>query len=98
MSCFVVFWEGEPIYTVPGGTASVSIDYQKNVSAVGDHVIEALALDDKGTTARAGAGPVYVRIVPSTSAKAKPGQSQTASSSSTGKVFHVVNSGGLWDD
>jgi hypothetical protein len=100
LDAFALQFDGNVVYSVPGGTASASIDYTKNTNAIGDHVIEVLAVDDRRTIARAGTGPVYVRIVPPTpaassragAAPSNPTQNQALG----GKVYHVVNGHGYW--
>ncbi|HEX4629680.1 MAG TPA: hypothetical protein VH188_01835 [Chthoniobacterales bacterium] len=64
---------------------------------IGDHVYEAVAINDLGATARAGTGVIYVRVVPSqNAARIARAADSPAAATSTGHVFHVVNSGGDW--
>ena len=96
---FALQFDGNVVYTDPGGTTTATIDYTKNTNAIGDHVIEVLAIDDKETIARAGTGPHYVRIVPASTASKPAGPSQagaTQNESLGGKVYHVVNGHGYW--
>lgn len=100
ISKFSILLDGNPIYTITSGAASASIDYQKSINVSADHVIEALALDNKRGTARAGTGPVYLRVVPPATGVAlkTPGSESATATSVTGKVYHVVKNGGLWDE
>ena len=70
------------------------------LNVVGDHVLEALAVDDLGATGRAGTGVIYIRIVPAPSSATaeRAGPDSNAAAAATGKVFKIVNSGGHWDD
>jgi hypothetical protein len=79
---------------------SKSLQYILGGVPIGDHVLEAFAVDDLGATARAGTGAIYVRMVPSnTAARAEhTGSSHGAADSAAGRVFAVVNSGGDWND
>ena len=88
-----ILFDGEPIYAIQSSSASASIDYQKNTNVIGDHVIEAIAFDDKGVTARAGTGPLYIRIIPSVTTNAA---GNAAATSTGGIVYHVVNNNGYW--
>lgn len=94
-----ILFDGSPIYTVSGGTATASVQYQKNIGTVGDHVLEVLAFDDLGVTGRAGTGPLYIRIVPSGAAGKAAGVHSVngaATSALGGRVYHVVISNGYW--
>ena len=67
---------------------------------MGDHLFEAVAIDDLGGMSRVGTNPLYVRIIPSTSgaqAESAPGASSTAAATSGGKVYTVVQSRGAWN-
>jgi hypothetical protein len=76
------------------------LDYTLGGIPLGDHVLEAVAVDDLGARARAGTGAIYIRVVPAPSAL-KAAQSEgsgTSSADSTGMVYSVASSGGKWDD
>jgi DNA-binding beta-propeller fold protein YncE len=65
---------------------------------VGDHVFEAVAVDDLGARPRAGTGATYVRVVPGGSnLKAARADGNSASAASTDRVFTAVRDGG-WRD
>lgn len=96
-----LLFDGQPVATVSSANQTASIDYKNNVSAIGDHVIEAIAFDDLGATARAGTGPVYVRILPRTTAASEmsDGAGKAAAPATLGgRVYHVVQSGGFWNN
>ena len=79
-------------------SAPAGIDY--TTSAIGDHVLEAVAVDDLGARARASTGATYIRVVPaqSTAKAERTAGNAAAAAESIGKVYTVANSGGKWDD
>ncbi len=89
--------DGSSLSDSPSGPSG--IDYTAN--AIGDHVLEAVAIDDLGATARAATGAFYIRVVPNGNTALK-GIKSTAASNATvstpGKVFTVAHSGGDWND
>jgi hypothetical protein len=95
-----ILFDGGTLSTVTGGATTASQDYTTTV--IGDHVIEALAIDDLGATGRAGTGPVYIRVIPPLTAAVKAMSPSATSDAATaltgGKVFTVASSGGDWDD
>jgi DNA-binding beta-propeller fold protein YncE len=95
-----LLFDGSTIAEFKDGVTTGSIPYKTNV--IGEHVIEAVAIDDLGATARAGTGPVFVRVVPSGTSGVKEervaGAEQTAAASAGGNVFTLVTDGGVWDD
>jgi hypothetical protein len=67
------------------------------LNAIGDHVLEALAVDDLGAIARIAAA-TYIRVVPGgSSLKAARADGNNASAASTDRVFTAVRDGG-WRD
>jgi hypothetical protein len=89
--------DGSTVERFGTGSSNGSVDYTTNV--IGDHVLEAIAIDDLGGRSRAGTGARYIRIVPggSFTNREEPANGTTAPTLA-GKVFTVANSGGLWDD
>jgi hypothetical protein len=79
---------------------SRSIDYTTGVIGIGDHVLEALAVDDLGATARAATGATYVRVIPASSAfQAEPASADgPIALAATGKTFTAVQQDGFWDN
>jgi hypothetical protein len=93
--------DGDVIRTLTPAAGTVSTDYQASYNAgIGTHLIEAIAIDDLGTIARAGTYPLYVNIYPSANAaKAmSSGGGDTAAVFNPSKVFTVASSGGSWDN
>ncbi|HXA10240.1 MAG TPA: hypothetical protein VNW28_09670, partial [Chthoniobacterales bacterium] len=82
--------------------SSVTVDYTTNV--IGDHLVEATAVDDLGGSARDGTVPLYIRVVPNTTTSAEKeetvvgGPRATQAATTGGKVFTVAKSGGNWND
>ena len=84
-------------FSVDGKT---TLQYLTSTLSVGDHVVEAVGVDDLKAQARLGTNPVYVRIIPpltATRAETKAGGT-TVAALSAGKVFTVAKSGGVWID
>ncbi len=79
----------------PRGSSSVTIQYSTSVIGVGDHVIDAVAIDDLGCRARAGTNPLYLRVVPAPGGASGEGP-KTATV--VGKVFTLLVSGGAWNN
>ncbi len=79
---------------------SRSIDYTTGVIGIGDHVLEALAVDDLGATARAATGATYLRVIPATSAfqAERAGADGPIALAATGKTFTAVQGDGFWDN
>jgi hypothetical protein len=75
-----------------------TLNYQTNL--LGDHVIEAIAVDDLGVTGRAGTGPQYIRITPSTAGAATQSQNgsraEVKAATLRREMYTVANSGGFW--
>ena len=83
------------------GTGNPNTRYPALFTAtVGDHVFQAVAVDDLGARARAGTGATYVRVVPGqSSAKAERAAGSSATSFETaGRVFTAVQNLGFWDN
>ena len=79
---------------------SKHLDYVLGGIPVGDHVLEAVAVDDLGARGRASTGATYIRVVPAPNAlKAahSDGSGATSAAASTGKVFTAVQSVGFWN-
>ncbi len=70
-----------------GNVSSGGTDYTSTV--LGDHILEAFAVDDLGSAARAGTGPVYIRLVPVAASRGL----FTTSATAAGKVYTAVNDG-----
>jgi hypothetical protein len=90
--------DGQTKFEVSDG--SKHLDYTLGGIPVGDHVLEAVAVDDLDARARAGTGTTYIRVVPApnTIKAAHSAGSGTVAADSTGNVYSVANSGGSWDD
>ncbi len=84
---FKLKFDGSTVAELGSGVSSGGTDYTTNV--IGDHIIEAVAVDDLEATARAGTGPVYLRVVPAPTG----GKRASTNAASTGKVFRAVNDG-----
>ncbi len=78
-----------------GGGSSVTIQYSTSVIGIGDHVIDALAIDDAKCRARAGTNPLYLRVVP---APGSASGESTGAATVTGKVFTLVATGVSWEN
>ena len=93
----VLQFDGATVERFGPGSSSGNVDYTTNV--IGDHVLEAIAIDDLGGRGRAGTSARYIRIVPggSFTDRSEPANGVTAPTL-TGRFFTVANSGGLWDD
>jgi hypothetical protein len=96
MKTLKLLFDGSPIH---------SVDQVKTMTytfslPVGDHIIEAVAVDDLGAQARLGTKPIYVRVnPPTTTARTETGSGgTTAVALVAGKVFTVAKSGGVWTD
>jgi hypothetical protein len=79
---------------------SKHLDYFLGGIPVGDHVLEAVAVDDLGARGRASTGATYIRVVPAPNAlKAAhlDGRGATSAAASTGKSFTAVQSAGFWN-
>ena len=78
---------------------SRSIDYTTSVIGVGDHVLEVLAVDDLGATARAATGATYLRVIPAGSAFGgeRAGADGPNAVAATGKTFTAAPQDGFWD-
>ena len=61
--------DGDTVRSFGKGAGSGATDYGTNV--LGDHVLEAVAIDDLGARCRAGTGAIYIRVIPSGAAAAK---------------------------
>ena len=76
-----------------------SADHKTNV--LGDHVIEGLAVDDLGVTARAGTGATYVHIAPNNAAVNQnrvAGPRTAAVATSAQNDYTLIKDGGDWFD
>ena len=89
--------DGSPVYS---GSQIASVRYTINNVLVGDHVIEAVGIDDRGAEARLGTKPFYVRVNPTAGSAIRTehtGDAQTSASATVaGKVFTAIASGGDW--
>ena len=92
--------DGSPVETVVNGATTISVDYA--TTRFGDRVIEVLATDDLGATARAGTGPLFVRIVSAGDATINGvstlNSNATQNSGSSGKLYRLVVDRGGWSD
>jgi hypothetical protein len=83
------------------GTGDPNTRYPALFTAtVGDHVFQAVAIDDLKARTRAGTGATYVRVVPGqSSAKAeRPAGSSATAFENAGRVFTAVQNLGFWDN
>jgi hypothetical protein len=82
--------DGKTLYSVRDGTSF--IDYITTAIDVGDHVVEALAIDDRRTTARAGTGAIYLRVKPAPAAAMaeRAAANSVAAAASAGKTYTAV--------
>ena len=89
--------DGSLINDANGAPASVDFSYTQ----LGDHVLQAIAIDDLGAISRAGSGTTIIRVVPASGHAIKgehaPGSPVTLPLVA-GKVFTVAKSGGKWSD
>ncbi len=101
MKSFILRYDGSTVSSAGRGVASVRADY--TTDEIGDHVIDAVAIDDLDGRARAGTEPHYIRVVP----RARAGSAMTSAGSTAGetsaiaglpRIFRVVRSGGKWND
>ncbi len=88
--------DGSVLETVTAGATQASIEY--TISGFGDHIIQALAVDEFDLTGRAGTSPLFIRILPPGGVSVKSNATDATESATTGAVFLVANSGGLWTD
>lgn len=92
--------DGSVVQEFTGGATSGSLVY--TTSVVGVHMIEALAVDDLGGSARAGTHPVRVRVSPpgDTVAKALPASKMGSALASTGagKTYTTTKFGVPWNE
>ena len=82
------------------GTGDPNTRYPALFTAgIGDHIFQAVAIDDLGARTRAGTGATYVRVVPGqSSAKAERAAGSSATTVETaGHVFTAVQLG-FWDN
>ncbi|PZR75451.1 MAG: hypothetical protein DLM73_05325 [Chthoniobacterales bacterium] len=88
--------DGETLRSFLNGETNGSV---VTINVIGDHVLEAIAVDDLGATARAGTGAIYLRVIPANSAlKAeRAGSDRSAAAQSSPKVYNAV-SDGSWTD
>ncbi len=81
-----------------------TINFTENT--IGDHVLQAYAVDKLGATARFGTAPVYIRVIPAatttkeTARDGKTGETSKTAAASAGQVFTAVvsNTQHLWND
>ena len=70
--------------------------------AIGDHLIEAIAVDNLNASARFGTAPTYIRVTPSTTAQEKDesqgGSGAQKEATATGNTFTAVGDDGDWND
>ena len=92
--------DGSVVQEFTGGATSGSLIY--TTSVVGVHMIEALAVDDLGCSARAGTHPVRVRVSPPGDAAASGFRaSETGSelaSTGAGKTYTTTKFGAPWNE
>jgi hypothetical protein len=85
-------FDGSTVAEFNNGASSGGTDYTAN--AIGDHVLEAFAIDDLGATARAGTDPVYIRVLPAGSGSVSK---RTSASSISGHTYTAVTDG-YWEN
>jgi hypothetical protein len=97
-----VAFDGEIVSTFNDITSGQLYTTSYSTDQLGDHVIEAIAIDDLGVTGRAGTGPQYIRIIPASPGGVKAEKAGEISGSGATavrrNVFTVAKSGGNWDD
>jgi hypothetical protein len=85
-----------------GASLTDTVTATYSPTSLGDHLIEAYALDSLGATGRFGTSPVYIRIVAATSFQEKEESSSGNGTSKdvtlTGKAFTQVINNGTWSD
>ena len=89
---------GATVTEYPGSSDPNAVYIAYFTPTVGDHVYEAVAINDLGARARAGSGAIYVRVIPSQStAKAERATgADAAAATPAGHTYTVANSGGEW--
>jgi Tol biopolymer transport system component len=98
-----ILYDGDTLTTIKGSGATLT--YNVSGTVPGDHVFEAVAIDDLGATGRTDTRPIYVRIQPpnvssagSCAEHASGDNSWTAAAIAAGKVFTLVTFDGNWAD
>ena len=91
---------GVTVTEYPGSSDPNTVYIAYFTPTVGDHVYEAVAINDLGARARAGSGAIYVRVISSQStvkAMRAPGSSFDTKAAGTGQVYTAANDGN-WND
>lgn len=90
--------DGDTRFTVDNKS---TVQYVTGSLSIGDHVIEAVGVDDMKAQARLGTNPTYLRITPPTGSAVKAEHATggaTTKSLVVGKTYYVAKSGGVWTD
>ncbi len=77
---------------------SKSLQYTLGGVPIGDHILEAVAVDDLGARARASTGAIYIRVVPAASTTDSAHQARASSLAGLqARVFNAIRDG-AWSD
>jgi hypothetical protein len=91
-------YDGRTVAEFGPGVSSGSTNYTPSV--IGDHTLEAVAIDDLGAKTRAGTAPVHIRVVADGSSSALDATSaeplSPSAAEASGKTFSVVTDNGNW--
>jgi hypothetical protein len=91
--------DGHTVTEYPGSSNPNAVYIAYFNPTVGDHVYEAVAINNLGARSRAGTGAIYVRVIPSqTAARAERAAGTAAATASSGHTYRVITSGGKWSD
>lgn len=93
LSSVSLILDGVPVRTLESSGLGTSIEFEREVK-LGPHDFQVLAVDDLGTTGRAGTMPVYVSVVPAVA----PAAPRTRDLTFRPELYTVANSGGDWSD
>lgn len=78
------------------------VSQQYTTSIIGQHIVEALAVDELEGTSRNGTHPIHIRVIPSGSTSALKEEnasgSTSAEASTGGNIFRLVKDNSLWSD
>ncbi len=90
--------DGATVTEYPGSSDPNAVYIAYFTPTVGDHVYEAVAINDLGARARAGTGAIYVRVIPSqsTAKTERATGADAAAATPAGHTYTVANSGGDW--
>ncbi len=91
--------DGATIQSFSGAPGSIDYRYTR----LGEHTLEAVAIDDLGATSRAGTGVVHILVVPtgdrvSHAVRSRGTTNSAAAAAVAGKTYRLVRDGALWND